>query len=218
VIGILIALQINSWNEERKKKGLERSTLLELKAALSSDAKTLEGWILAHVEYNSNSKVLLEHIKAKSPYSNALDTIWQKTVRYSLFHIDNSGFNLMEHRGSDLISNEALRKAIVYHYVNDQQELEKDVDINKLFSDRYINYMFDHLYNPISKDFEEEFNMFNEVLLPVDYDTWISSPELQVKLSHSIKRRHRMNILAGGHLQKTKKLLSKIENELLLLE
>ena len=42
VIGILIALQINNWNEERKKKQVERNTLLDIKADIQHNIKNLE--------------------------------------------------------------------------------------------------------------------------------------------------------------------------------
>ena len=37
VIGILIALQINTWNEKRKEHSLENSYLLRLKSEIASD-------------------------------------------------------------------------------------------------------------------------------------------------------------------------------------
>ena len=42
VIGILIALQIYNWNEDRKKKRLEKELLNELAASLKPDLREVE--------------------------------------------------------------------------------------------------------------------------------------------------------------------------------
>ena len=44
VIGILIALQINNWNEERKDRKLEKNYVELLTQDLRSDAKNLTDW------------------------------------------------------------------------------------------------------------------------------------------------------------------------------
>ena len=53
VIGILIALQINNWNEERKEKRLAQTYLENLKLDLKSDKNALE---LALIDLNSYEK------------------------------------------------------------------------------------------------------------------------------------------------------------------
>lgn len=214
VIGILIALQINNWNQGRKQTLLEHSTLLELKSSLITDIEKFKRTIKANTANNEVGKYLLNHITKKRPYDQALDTMWVKTVRYNLVNLDNAGFNLLQSRGSDLISSEQLRKAIIDYYINNQATLEDQIDTNRLFSDRYINYMFEHLYNPITDNFEEEFDVVNESLLPIDYNGWIQDSILIVNLSNTIKRKHRMNLLTKIHLEKAEALFSKIEIEL----
>ena len=42
VIGILVALQIDNWNENRKSKEYEQSMVAEIKKALTNDARYFE--------------------------------------------------------------------------------------------------------------------------------------------------------------------------------
>ena len=52
VLGILIALQVNNWNEARKESDLERQYLEELAENLSADINELK-----HKEYLANRSI-----------------------------------------------------------------------------------------------------------------------------------------------------------------
>lgn len=45
MIGILLALQVNNWNQDRQLKLKEKNILLELKRDLASNDTTLQGQI-----------------------------------------------------------------------------------------------------------------------------------------------------------------------------
>ena len=50
VIGILIALQINNWNENRKSNTKEKNLLIELKTNLQTNVKNLNTDIVKQVQ------------------------------------------------------------------------------------------------------------------------------------------------------------------------
>ena len=54
VIGVLIALSINNWNESKKIEKLEISTLIEISSALESDLSQLSNWISIKQKQDSN--------------------------------------------------------------------------------------------------------------------------------------------------------------------
>ncbi len=56
VIGILIALQINNWNEWRKDRISEDKILMEIKESLVVNIDRLEDAVLALENYNKSSK------------------------------------------------------------------------------------------------------------------------------------------------------------------
>ena len=66
VIGILIALQINNWNENRKNSTIEQETLLSLKSDLESALVQLDIKIEQNDRYRKNDSIALQLIQNKS--------------------------------------------------------------------------------------------------------------------------------------------------------
>ena len=63
VIGILIALSINNWNENQKAKGTELYVLAEILNNLKEDALLIKGIIAKREEANTSAKNMLVYLK-----------------------------------------------------------------------------------------------------------------------------------------------------------
>jgi hypothetical protein len=87
VIGILIALQINNWNEERKNRIIENDTLSSLKEDLESALVQLNEKIAQNEGYRELDSILLDVIHFKKEIS--ADSLEQLT----LSHIWSPGFD-----------------------------------------------------------------------------------------------------------------------------
>jgi len=108
VIGILLALQVNRMNENRKRKDLELETLRELQVSLVS---TYENMISATKTINVNAdkiKSLVNHLQAKKPYTKDLEELFYYLYRADSFLVNRSAFVMLENRGIDIISNKEL--------------------------------------------------------------------------------------------------------------
>jgi non-homologous end joining protein Ku len=62
VIGILIALQINNWNDHRKNEDFERSILELIDQNLSADKEILKEEISKTTQAIELTDLLLEHV------------------------------------------------------------------------------------------------------------------------------------------------------------
>ncbi len=82
VIGILIALSINNWNEKRKYNNLEIVTLIEIQKGLkqalnenerseNENLRTLESYEV-HLEHFEKKINIFKFIKCSFPYVNGL--------------------------------------------------------------------------------------------------------------------------------------------------
>ena len=115
VIGILIALSINNWNEERKNRAFEKEILEQIRANLIKDKLSLES-IQANFKnaMNSTDKVL------KSEWTtNEKDSLkyWlSDIVRFDRFQPLTNAFEVAKSKGLDLISNKQLRFNIGAYY------------------------------------------------------------------------------------------------------
>jgi len=74
VIGILIALQINNWNENRKIQKLETEIYKELKSDLLQTKNDIQKTITKHKKTLKSNQQLVYDIYNKKPYS---DTIYR---------------------------------------------------------------------------------------------------------------------------------------------
>jgi hypothetical protein len=87
VIGILIALQINNWNESKKDRTIERETLISLKSDLESAMLQLDFKISQNENYKMMDSLLLDviHFNKKIPI-DSLESLMLK-------HIFTPGFD-----------------------------------------------------------------------------------------------------------------------------
>ena len=114
VIGILIALQINDWNERRKNSDIEKETLISLKSDLESALEQLNKKITQNKDYKSKDSILLDVIHFKKEISiDSLETL-------TLGHIWSPGFDpelgtlneILSTGKMGIIKNASLRKHI----------------------------------------------------------------------------------------------------------
>ncbi|WP_411895906.1 DUF6090 family protein [Winogradskyella sp. A2] len=138
VIGILIALQINNWNEDRKDRRREQDILYSLKQDFSTNISNVNDAFNTFSEAYESSIVLLEIVKDNGPINSKeveqlLDDIINKTK--SLDIITGSLDELFNTGTFNLIKDEELRKQLSYwsFYVTDTED---DIVI-------YRNYLFD---------------------------------------------------------------------------
>ena len=114
VIGILIALQINNWNEERKIKQKETIILKELLASINSDLKSYEIFYDSRLERKANGiDSLFAYIFDKKEIKDSLFMDFYTNMSENiLVRFDNGSFEGLKSSGIDIISNDSLKTAI----------------------------------------------------------------------------------------------------------
>jgi hypothetical protein len=116
VLGILIALQIDNWNEDRKAKKQEVIILSEIKSNLELDLDRLNR-NLKNLEENLHAiSVIQEHIKQNLPYHDSLARYFALIIRYGHFPPNTSGYELLKSKGLEIITNIELRRDISILY------------------------------------------------------------------------------------------------------
>jgi len=208
MIGILLALQINNWNENRKNSATE---LLILKNILS-DLKFNEERLIQDTGYNTLFTIQNKHLIEilKDPYSVYHDTLQRyfgMLNRYTIFFPKTMAYEGLKSKGLEIIKNDSLRASIVElydetYYLNAHMiELRKDIYINsiKLFNK--------NLYTLSDIDLK----------VPTDFKALKNDQEFKNNLSHNTAENanfiaHTTNILSG-----TQTVKSLIEKEIITL-
>src|SRR6056297_1281636 len=120
VIGILIALQVNNWNEYRKERNLETRYLQRLAADLEKDIESFSRSLDANESRKNRSEFLLEAI-GSSELVNKEPTYFIESIEYAGYTYDPviSDHTFEEIKSSGrlaIIQNEELRTALSTYY------------------------------------------------------------------------------------------------------
>ncbi|MBC2838584.1 DUF6090 family protein [Robiginitalea sp. SC105] len=117
VIGILIALQINNWNEERANREYQRTMLLQVREALETDVRLLEDEIPYAERYLGSVHALVALKNDPSLPQDSLYTHLQRVMSYgAIFTVNQSPYDAIVSGGLDRISNPEIRKGLSQLY------------------------------------------------------------------------------------------------------
>ena len=143
VIGILVALQINSINQDRQRSKLEkvlleqvRFEILEIYHDVWRDAENLELGNKGHFNIS-------EYINQDLPYSDSLcfDFYWLKRDEY--IYPTTAAYSRIKEVGLDIIKNDTIRVALQALYEGHFPRLTKNnaytPDISAVLDDYYLN-------------------------------------------------------------------------------
>lgn len=162
VVGILIALQINTWNENSKQTVEERRILANLRTDFISDTIQLGQNIRATIKRDSALSEILEIIALKGDF----DT--QKFVQLSIsnipffnyFNVNSGAFDESIAAGSiKVISNKSLRQHIFNYYrVTKLNSIDNEVSNSE---NEVMNVFFEKIIT--SKEVMEMFGAKNRI-------------------------------------------------------
>ncbi|MEH6770954.1 DUF6090 family protein [Maribacter arcticus] len=113
VIGILIALSINNWNENTKILNLEQVFLVDLKEDLNRNKELLKEDILENTISISSMELLLKNLKNKNIYHDSLKVHFHRARLFPDPDLSHSSYEELKNKGFDLIQSKKLRKKIV---------------------------------------------------------------------------------------------------------
>ncbi|WP_282134333.1 DUF6090 family protein [Seonamhaeicola maritimus] len=140
VIGILIALQINNWNENRKDRDLEKYYLNQLLIEFQNNIKESEFLRIFGEFQSKNIQLLLKSLK--QPLDSSEIEIWFFAVEHSYYlphaNYHKNVWNELKSTGKmEIIENKELINTISKFY--------SSVDIfDKLYEDEWNSYSIKH--------------------------------------------------------------------------
>ena len=202
VIGILIALQINNWNENRINANKETAILANIHKEFKQNRKQLDSVVFKHKRSHSNSAKIIKLFPIRSkPKPAVLDSLsFQLFWSYGgvTFNPSQTSIKALTSSSSfDIIKNDTLRDLLISwnDLITDYQEEElrsRDYIINQY--DAYMSKHFDWNYN-----FKDERNNF-DALQTLEF-------EYLVKNNYDLVDQI---LVSGGELQKVQETLDNI--------
>ena len=204
VIGILIALSINNWNEDRKARKLEKFLLENLAENLEQNCEKLQNRI-SYISANRNyGEIILSAIENKS-YHDSLETIFPKVlVNASSLQLSQVGYEAIKNKGFEIVHNEMLRTEIISFFEERQlifnTELKRgDIDAahrEKFIDEQFVQNLSKRIFKPFNPEKLWKENYFYALISKKDSQNYV------------------IGFLMDNHLKRSKTLLQNIKTEL----
>ena len=165
VLGILIALYINNWNEARKLKSFEKEITSEIKTALSSDVKyNIDNRIDRGNQIMLSATTVLKYLDEEIDYHDSLETHFWRMNWILVFEPQTIPFERLKSKGIEVLSNEEVRLKILELYDFTYPRISYFIeDLNTWSMNRVepfclknfhiINLSRGKGYKPVDKDF-----------------------------------------------------------------
>ncbi len=134
MVGILLALQVNNWNEERKAKNTEILLLNEFIVSLKTDLNTIDYEFQRHKEALESCTIILGVFGHHEKYRDSLSRHFSSSNNYTVFEFNQGAYQSLKSIGIETISNRSLSLKIVnlydqwYNiYIVNQKNLTEDI-------------------------------------------------------------------------------------------
>jgi hypothetical protein len=212
MIGILLALQINNWNNDRIEHKLESNILSEILVNLEKDVINLNSKIKFNENKSKLNKEVLEHLEQKTPLTDSLKYSYSRLIGRGTFEPITVAYENLKSKGIDIIQNDSLRIAISelydfkYFYIT--EDLRSDYEPVKIF---HMNEVFKNVKSmrtenkrwaePVNLMEAQENTHFQEALKKaIGYYGWMNSnykrginenDEVQLKIKNELSRREK---------------------------
>jgi hypothetical protein len=228
VIGILIALQINNWNERNKTEAKEIEMLTDFKVSLEADLINFNRIMDRGEKAKSSMVTILSHLEEDLPYADSLKFHFGFTTDTWTTQVNRSVFESLKSEGLTLISHKELRQELVRFYdeltIGQKERNDRYRDLMDEGSADILITRFDELWNGNHELWftENDYSNINfttdELIIemtPVDYERLKDDQEYLYFLK-SLKNRRFWHVeIENKSVKKViLSLLKKIEDEL----
>ena len=147
VIGILIALQINNWNENRKENNIENKILVEISKGLKQDLIDIKTNMSAHRAGLKACEYYYDIFTNKQVQTDSINYYYSYLTRGYISIQNRSGYESLKSRGLELIKHDSLRNDIINLYEQDYPFIMKleEQDPEGNFYDNYFKEINNHI-------------------------------------------------------------------------
>ena len=112
MVGILLALQVNNWNEDRKAKAIEIAMYKEIKSDIVESVGDIESGLSVQYSGLRRSLLIQKCIKNKLPESDSFGLLLILSDDDDQFFPKTSGFEALKSVGLTSLKNDTLRESI----------------------------------------------------------------------------------------------------------
>jgi hypothetical protein len=173
MIGILLAIQVNSYYNNLKDRELEKSSLLELKEGIKEDSISIAFNIEKFKNIQTYAQYLKDRIRQKKPYEKKVDTAFGILQIFGVNESNYVPFDKVKSLKNGIIKNDSLFNMLARYYNYSEFLAKVDTGFNiaiYLREDIYPKYFNAYLYGRYAKvsNYEQILNS-DEIKIAIDY-------------------------------------------------
>ncbi|MCA0154413.1 DUF6090 family protein [Winogradskyella vincentii] len=202
MIGILLALQINNWNEARKSSIKEATILNSLRSELMTSLKELKHDYEASQVFHQSTINIYDYIQTKPKLVDSMYSDFYKSVAFNYSFLKTSAYETLKSGNLDLIKSDSLRMLITDIYESGYQRIYKKIDTRRNAARLLFPYYQKHFRSILKGD---SISGYKRLGIPNDYDALINDPEYETLIYEARAGRRG----AEGELERT---INAVEN------
>ena len=190
VIGILIALQINNWNEDRKRRAVEIKIYKEIFYDLSETLTDINNDLEDHYRNQNSNEIVRMVMLQKKDYQDTLRYHLALTIDQERLTLKSTGYEALKSIGFDILTNDSIRRSITNLYqavLPSLKDRNKDFGLLWEINERAIPLLQKHL--KVNPDSNKQTRRGDRYLLR-DYEAFLNDDLLLVNFqsAHASRR------------------------------
>jgi hypothetical protein len=203
MVGILLALQVNNWNEYRKDRQKEQNILQELEESISANLETLTRSQKMIEQHQVSANIIKEYISEKRLYSDTLNRHMNRALPIGLViigKISQSGYKALENTGYDILLDEQLREKVVALF---ETTIPTIISVNEEFAEWYRIFLPD--------SFQKFLQLKNSEISPLENVTLSDEPYFISMLEYRIMQKNWAHRMVSDGIAEMEEVLELIE-------
>ena len=207
VIGILIALQINNWNDSQKNKALEKNMLDNLVENLEQNCDRLKSRIKSISFYRQAGSVIISAVENKLIDTDSLENYFHTSLmNTSNIGLSETGYSVIKNNGFEIIRNQALKKEMVIFFEETQPHLMSNLNwgtIDMADREKFIDENFIQIPNEKGITYK-----------PFDLESLLNNNYFIALVRKTDTQRSWFSIIMENHLKDSQRMIEMIKIEL----
>lgn len=189
VIGILLALQINNWNEARESNKKEVANLQSLKSEMKTSLEELKLDLSRILTYYEATVKVHQYIQTKPVLVDSMYLDFYKVVQFSYFFPKTSTYETFKSGNLELIKSDSLRMIITDVYESGYQRILTKVNSRRNAARILFPYYQQHFRTKLLSD-KNPMTSNSYLGIPNDYEFLINDPEYETRIAEALQGRN----------------------------
>lgn len=177
VIGIIIALQFNNWNENRQLKVKIASALLEIREDLAQDTVALKQCLNTRRLDLGAQKRVIRVLQEKQPFTEQVYQDLSRVMLKRTVYLLRNGFDLLQEIGLSNLDDKVLRNALAEYYGKNQVDIGVEINDDK--------FEFEEVWLPYVRDKFKEWD-FDKIAIPISDEAVLNDASLLTSLKMNL--------------------------------